>query len=86
MILLDEWRNSNIATRKERTRDHGLLYSGLEKPNTKDHQHSTSCFHEDHTMELFCLTSIQRIRNYESRHNNTETACTIFTNGSDETA
>ena len=41
-------------------------------------QHSTSCFHKDHTMELYCLTSIQRIGNYESRHNNKETACTIL--------
>ena len=37
-------------------------------------------------MKLYCLTSIQRIKNCESRHDNTETACTIQTNGRDLTA
>ena len=45
----------------------------------KDHQYSTSCSHEDYTTELYCLKSIQKIRNCESRHNNTETARTIQT-------
>ena len=50
---------------------------------TEDHQYSTSCSHKDYTTDLYCLESIQRIRNCESHHNNKETASTIQTNGRD---
>ena len=74
--------SNNIAPKKMENCDKFMKWTALFSGNLR-----SSTFHfMIYTTGFYDLTSTQRIKNYESRNNNTEAACIIQTNRGDVNA